>query len=76
MEKIEGEVTVAEYLGYFTDREDSIFSRHLKVFGMGDLKGKYDCPISLSVLLTWEISYGRVLDMTSEFQVLLKQNVF
>ena len=35
MEKIEGEVTVAEYLGYFTDREDSIFSRHLKVFGMG-----------------------------------------
>lgn len=35
VEKIEGEVTVAEYLGYFTDREDSIFSRHLKVFGMG-----------------------------------------
>lgn len=31
VEKIEGEVTVAEYLGYFTDREDSIFSRHLKV---------------------------------------------
>lgn len=29
-----GESTVAEYLGYFTDREDSIFSRHLKVFGM------------------------------------------
>ena len=29
-----GESTVAVYLGYFTDREDSIFSRHLKVFGM------------------------------------------
>ena len=27
-----------EYLGYFQDRGDSIFSRHLKVFGMaGDL---------------------------------------
>lgn len=34
VEKTEGDVTVAEYLGYFTDREDSIFSRHLKVFGL------------------------------------------
>lgn len=34
VENTAGEVTVAEYLGYFTDREDSIFSRHLKVFGM------------------------------------------
>ncbi|MGN0954129.1 nickel insertion protein [Dialister sp.] len=33
-EKPEGENTVAEYLGYFTDRGDSIFSRHMKVFGM------------------------------------------
>ena len=37
-EKPTGESTVAEYLGYFQDRGDSIFSRHLKVFGMaGDL---------------------------------------
>ena len=39
---------------------------------MGAEGGKYDCPISLSVLLTWEISYGRVLDMTSEFQALFE----
>ena len=37
-EKPTGESTVAEYLGYFQDRGDSVFSRHLKVFGMaGDL---------------------------------------
>ncbi len=30
-----GDSTVAEYLGYFQDRGESIFSRHLKVFGMG-----------------------------------------
>lgn len=29
-----GDNTVAEYLGYFTDRGGTIFSRHLKVFGM------------------------------------------
>lgn len=29
-----GDNTVAEYLGYFTDRGETIFSRHLKVFGM------------------------------------------
>lgn len=34
IEKPTGETTVAEYLGYFTDRGDSIFSRHLKVFGL------------------------------------------
>ena len=33
-EKPTGDSTVAEYLGYFQDRGDSIFSRHLKVFGM------------------------------------------
>ena len=25
---------MAEYLGYFTDRGESVFSRHMKVFGM------------------------------------------
>ncbi len=35
-EKPTGDSTVAEYLGYFQDRGDSIFSRHLKVFGMGN----------------------------------------
>lgn len=34
-EKPTGDSTVAEYLGYFQDRGESIFSRHLKVFGMG-----------------------------------------
>lgn len=29
-----GDNTVAEYLGYFTDRGETIFSRHPKVFGM------------------------------------------
>ena len=33
-EKPTGDSTVAEYLGYFQERGDSIFSRHLKVFGM------------------------------------------
>lgn len=33
-EKPTGDNTLAEYLGYFTDRGDSIFSRHMKVFGM------------------------------------------
>lgn len=33
-EKPTGDSTVAEYLGYFQDRGESIFSRHLKVFGM------------------------------------------
>jgi len=31
-----GDTTVAEYLGYFTDRGESVFSRHLKIFGMGE----------------------------------------
>lgn len=33
-EKPTGDNTVTEYLGYFNDRGDSIFSRHLKVFGV------------------------------------------
>lgn len=33
-EKPTGDNTVAEYLGYFTDWGESIFSRHMKVFGM------------------------------------------
>lgn len=32
-EKPAGENTVVEYLGYFTDRGESIFSPHMKVFG-------------------------------------------
>ena len=32
-EKPAGDTTVAEYLGYFTDRGESIFSPHMKVFG-------------------------------------------
>ena len=39
-EKPTGDSTVALHLGYFQDRGESIFSRHLKVFGMGaDLIG-------------------------------------
>ncbi len=33
-EKPTGDNTLAEYLGYFTDRGESVFSRHMKVFGM------------------------------------------
>lgn len=33
-EKPTGDNTMAEYLGYFTDRGESVFSRHMKVFGM------------------------------------------
>ena len=33
-EKPTGDNTMAAYLGYFTDREEVIFSRRLKVFGM------------------------------------------
>ncbi|WP_297000314.1 nickel insertion protein [uncultured Dialister sp.] len=32
-EKPTGDNTMAEYLGYFTDRGESVFGRHMKVFG-------------------------------------------